>query len=986
MLNEYIQSQYIVFPCGLARPALVITIAYLLLLAVIVLYGIIKKDFKLIFPSICKMKKGDKNKVFLSVIGFAVMVISCIVLPLLLDSENAIITISKVYLKYETIAFLGILLFLASSIFIKSNREKQVIAANKIIKVLIWISIGTGIITSEIDYSYWPNIIIIVGSGVLTGFFSIVNFEAVPKENEKIDRFDLVPYSPASNIKSLFDYHKNQAEDISNIIIKSSSEPFSVCISGGWGTGKTSVVNGVIEMLERKNPDAYDFVYINALELDNKQAMIHYLFSQIKEKLKSRGVYVGIDSEIKDFISSAAGAITSTSIGDLIHKKFFCENDDYRFQKEKLEEVIHRAYGDGKLVVVVDDIERCDQEHARDYLFLIKEVATMKSCVSIFVTDYNMLNNLVSMEKIETESEKCDFSSKFFNYRIDLRTEPPENIFEFYDKYFNTDDPAFQSIYKFICISPLSWYRNVMDNMNLKIEKERANKDKHYYTEDQREEFDRKIKKLDEKLSLFYNYVQNPRNVAKFYNIFRNNIFVCDTLMRFLVDESETKKYIDSRNIGQLLYVLSFAEVFMPMEYQTLAERGSKYAEFPLYGSNETVGKERALLIELMAGLVYGEYSEYQKPNAYIKQDIRNFLEMFLENKRKVPELVNVFSSQDEKWITAINEDDYKEIKNNWDGMILMVLRHNPYIKREIKDLDRKKMFSKLLDFAKKEVEKGDWTSDKLFSIFDSEMHSTRLFSTGTGLLSTFYSHLQNSNIYQRPSERLVKEVKDFPYHYTYDRMTSIYRLARYLIPYENDYEEMTSYQEYMLNINRNFSENISIFLDKIATHIPDCKLSNDSWIEKYKDLASRIIEYLEQLNLTKYPDVKDDIEIMMDSIDEFSSLEKIISWLDNRNDKNYMALTNINSCGIDQAIQCFEFILNSESLEKVAEFDKSFFNFFTKLRNEKDLALSEVQIGRLHDLITMYVKQTGYSGMSYRRVLIKIAPKNNDGNDSNEE
>ena len=70
----------------------------------------------------------------------------------------------------------------------------------------------------------------------------------------------------------------------------------------------------------------------------------------------------------------------------------------------------------------------------------------------------------------------------------------------------------------------------------------------------------------------------------------------------------------------------------------------------------------------------------------------------------------------------------------------------------------------------------------------------------------------------------------------------------------------------------------------------------------------------------------------------------------------------------------------------KVAEFDKSFFNFFTKLRNEKDLALSEVQIVRLHDLITMYVKQTGYSGMLYRRVLTNIAHKNNDGNDSNEE
>ena len=156
----------------------------------------------------------------------------------------------------------------------------------------------------------------------------------------------------------------------------------------------TSVINGAISLLQNNDNAPYDVIYINALELDNKKTVLTYLLTKIRENLKARGVYVGINSEYKEFVSSLTGSLTSEAMGTLLQSQL-SNDEDYRAQKKNLEEIFELVYRNGKLVVIVDDIERCDKNTAREYLFLIKEVATMKNCVSVFVTDYDILLDFI---------------------------------------------------------------------------------------------------------------------------------------------------------------------------------------------------------------------------------------------------------------------------------------------------------------------------------------------------------------------------------------------------------------------------------------------------------------------------------------------------------------------------------------------------------------------------------------------------------------
>ena len=793
MFSQYIQPPYFVLPFGLAKPSLIIAIAYVLVLTAIILIGTKKQKLKFQFRPIGKIKPGERNKIIFSLVSFVILIISCIIFPSLLDDETIIISISKVYLQYEALAFGVVLLFLLTSILNKSNKSTQIKVSNKILNVLIWVSIGTGLLTGEIDYTFWQNIIVIACSGIIILLFLITDILDIEEKDNNKNRFDLISYAPVKSFQELFPQHKIYAEDIVNIIKTSSADPLSICVSGAWGTGKTSVVNGVVDMLNDDKKRIYDFIYINALELDNKQAMMHYLFSQIKEILVSHGVYVGVDSELKDFISSSAGSLTSNSIGNYIHKKFFQENDDYRFQKIKFENLLQRTYKEGKLIVIVDDIERCDKELAQEYLFLIKEVATMQNCVSIFVTDYNMLNSIVNIENDPKKDDgvqdsEFDFLSKFFNYRIKLRAERPEDVFEFYDNRLKSDEFAFSKISDFGGMLPKEWYHTVITGIKGRLQ-EQIDESKKYHTENSEIVYGKRIEELNNLIILFQEIIQNSRNIVKFYNVFRNNILICSEYLFSSGDKdnNETKKYIYTRNIGQVIYVLSFVEIFMPSEHHRLIEKGAQYVESTIYGTKEVVSTDRALLIELINGMVYGKYFSRELLDSYIKQDIRNFIDNFLSNKKKLPQLVNLFSTQEEKWLAEIINFNEKELKDHWIDMVQLILQKSPYIDPKFTNETRIKLFTILLNFAEQQIKKGEWTSDDVFNIFESGHHTDRFLPMGRGMLTTFWKHLNKSKIYKKPSKDLAYEIKFFPFHYTYERMQHIRLLARYLMPLNDD-------------------------------------------------------------------------------------------------------------------------------------------------------------------------------------------------------
>ena len=974
MLSKYIQAPYVDTFFGLATPALIISVVYLLVLSVFLKSAEKKGTLKIEIEKLCEFKPGEKNKITISIIGYVVFICSCINLPEFLGEGNILLGFSENYLRFEPLAYLVLFAFLCTAFLNKTNRETHIKAANHIFHYLIWISLGTGIFAGQLDYAYWKNMIVIVCVGVVNWLLFVLNFESIREEISNFEKFDLIPYSAVKSANELFPLHRKQAEDIVNIISCSSSDPLSICLSGEWGTGKTSVINGAVKLL--KPTEAYDIIYINALELDDKKTVLTYLMTQIREKLKSRGVYVGINSEYKEFASSFAGTISSSAIGSLLEKKL-ANDDDYRTQKAKLEEILERTYENGKLIVIVDDIERCDRDTAREYLFLIKEVATMRNCISVFVTDYDMLNKIVSVQ--DAPNNSLDFLDKFFNYRIELQNETPEAILSFYDSFFNEKDTAFWSIYRLIVKSPRTWYDDAVVGLTAKLDKLENDKSRCHGKSEEKEICERKVQEQKSCCSLFVKVMQNPRNVTKFYNVFRNHVLCCGRYLHLSSNSDEVSKYVTSRNIGQVLYLISFMEVFFPSEYEQLKKQGPRYIDPLLYGIQTSKSENKRLLVELAQGLVFGGYFEFGRLDGYVKEDIKKFIRHYLSGDTDLFQLVNPFTSQEEEWMNAISERNELLIRTHWEEMVLMVFQKVPNEKAGITNNWRNETFLFMLEFAEEQVRTGIWATDKLFSLFDSDLHADRSWALGTGLMQSFWKHVEKSKVYVRPSKEKVKDFHAFVPHYMYTRSNTIYKLLHYLIPLKNDAAKTDSLQEYLLNSNNSLEQNMSNFLKKVESIIPVLSFSGEGWYDNFKELTEKINEYLVKCDVAEFSDMRKDILHMLDTPEEFRCLEKVLAWIGGGVNNGFSILPPEDSIdNLDAAIDYFEKGFNEKISDADAqhEFVDQFTNFFKMLQERESITLTKEQSKRLHQLVEKYVEEFAVSSLPYRRTILNITNK----------
>lgn len=983
MMNSIIDSPYINLPIGKATPALILGILYLFVLVGFLCYG--KKKHTLIFHVIRleTCSKGKQNRIWLSLCGYILLVFVCIVLPSFLEEETPIVVFSKAYLQYEPLVALCVFVFLCSSIFNTKNRERQLTACNGFFQCVIQISIGAGLLTDQINLSLWQNRFIVVVAGIIYFLLLVIEIKAVIVENNSCFNYNWLSYSPVRTVEELFPNHRIQAEQIADLISCSSSDPFSICVSGKWGTGKTSVINGAVELLNKKSSDSYSFIRINALELDSKESMFRYLMTQIKHCLREKGVYVGVNSEYKEFVASTAGTVTTEAIGTLLQKRLFDTKDDYREQKKNLGEIIERTFVGGKLVVIVDDIERCDDSTAKEYIFLIKEIATMKNCVSVFVTNYSLLNQLFEIEDnashADTSAPSNSFLDKFFNFKIDLFDETPENILEFYDRGFSEKDEDFWSIYQIAGMSPASWYCSVLQGLDSEINS-LSEESKRMYLDMKRVKLrEDKIDGLKRCRELLVERMQIPRNIVTFYNVFRKNVHHCYRSL-FLVsagiEHENVNKYIKTRNVGQVMLFLAFASACLPDEMYQLKRKGAAHITPSWDIKPEEIGVERQLLLDIANGLLFDQYTKKQEPNSYLKQEIFRFIDAFLDPSFELIQLCRPFTTQEEEWISAIDSNHTKIIKSNWNEMMVMVLQKVSLEDPNQTNKWRNDYFSSLMKFAETQVELGIWDTDVVFSLFEHGVRADVYLATGTGLMQSFWNHICNSKVFKVPSKKRYEDLLSFSNHYAYKRVDSIYRLAHYLLK-KDDYEKVKHLQEILLDSTNSLVKNLSQFVTQLAENIPGLLLPNSGWLDDYKVLSGHIRSSLDDWGLLEYPDVNDEAVQMMDAANELLSLEQLLEWCKLGASKKHPVVTTATiSSNLEDVLLYFEDVFQNPTAYRRRDTYTEFADLFKALQNSQNLTPTQNEIAHLHKLVTLFIADSGYSSLPYRKVLVELSEK----------
>ena len=238
------------------------------------------------------------------------------------EENNVLTDISQVIMKYSSIIFIitvGFVLCYGTYI----NRSSAGKVSFGILESYFAVfDEARFIIKQDFDKCFWIILVVVI---IL---HSIPDFAKSTHKKQKTGSKN--SYAPITNDANLFKSRKSQQNYLFNLIKENdfSDEGLSICITGKWGSGKTSFVNTTLDRLNANNIK-FEEIRINALELEETSELIKYYFTRIKEILKNNNIYIGIKSEYKSLMNSLIDSATTEGISDII-MSCFEEKEDYR--------------------------------------------------------------------------------------------------------------------------------------------------------------------------------------------------------------------------------------------------------------------------------------------------------------------------------------------------------------------------------------------------------------------------------------------------------------------------------------------------------------------------------------------------------------------------------------------------------------------------------------------------------------------------------
>jgi predicted KAP-like P-loop ATPase len=218
---------------------------------------------------------------------------------------------------------------------------------------------------------------------------------------------------------------------LTTIIDDVDSTPFVIGILGAWGCGKTTLMKHIQTAAEAK----YKTIWFNPWKYDNKEsiwnAFIQSILSSIKLDLETAD-----DDSRKDLIkriqelgkkltwysfkvgaNKLTGGLLSDDLLENLKKTFETNEEPYEFINKfevTFSKLIQDYCGDSKLIIFIDDLDRCVPENAITVLESIKLFLDRSNCIFILGLEKEIVEKGIH----HRYKKEIDFSGKDYLEKI----------------------------------------------------------------------------------------------------------------------------------------------------------------------------------------------------------------------------------------------------------------------------------------------------------------------------------------------------------------------------------------------------------------------------------------------------------------------------------------------------------------------------------------------------------------------------------------
>ena len=237
-------------------------------------------------------------------------------------------------------------------------------------------------------------------------------------------------------------------------IIKVGSTPFTISLHGEWGSGKTGVLN-----ILKKNLDSiygYKTIMFNTWQYSQVSnienidiALFKYIMSElgrsddkkINKKIKKCIKFLDILIENKIIQNSYISSISNILklIPGLNDKNHPSDYSSLKNMKENFQEIVDECIHDtGKLIILIDDMDRIDPKSILHLLSSIKMFFDIRKCVFVIALDYDTFSKNI-IDKYSNDYTHADYLDKIIQLNISIPVNS-YNIDTFVDEQFKFKD------------------------------------------------------------------------------------------------------------------------------------------------------------------------------------------------------------------------------------------------------------------------------------------------------------------------------------------------------------------------------------------------------------------------------------------------------------------------------------------------------------------------------------------------------------------
>jgi len=242
---------------------------------------------------------------------------------------------------------------------------------------------------------------------------------------------------------------KRHAETLAEFIQRSDT-PLTVGLQGEWGTGKTSMMYMLREILEKENVATS---WVNTWEYSmfrganqTTPAVLRGMLEKLKESCEQKGTWSKKDEtnqkvkKIGRFIGNLANQVVQNQVG--LDVKGAAESDsenetatEISFIKAQINEVIQDLIQDSnnkynRVVFFVDDLDRIPPTDAVEVLEALKNMFDVPNCIYILAIDYEVVvKGLEGKFGKKTEENEREFRS-FFDKIIQVPFSMPTGTYD----------------------------------------------------------------------------------------------------------------------------------------------------------------------------------------------------------------------------------------------------------------------------------------------------------------------------------------------------------------------------------------------------------------------------------------------------------------------------------------------------------------------------------------------------------------------------